>query len=159
MLDWIAARPEFDKGRVVFSGASYGGWLALQAGAVYNNEFAASSRARQLPGTSSPTWSSQDPGRLDDGRREFGDERNPQMPEYLLSISPVSNAAKLKTPTLLQHPGLDTRVGLGQANCSHGLEGEQRNGLVSEFHERQSRQFSRRAFRTTTSASHPGCGS
>ena len=37
ILDWIAARPEFDKGRVVFSGASSGGWLALEAGAVYND--------------------------------------------------------------------------------------------------------------------------
>jgi dipeptidyl aminopeptidase/acylaminoacyl peptidase len=37
ILDWIAARPELDKGRVVFSGGSYGGWLALQAGAVYND--------------------------------------------------------------------------------------------------------------------------
>lgn len=114
VLDWIAARPEFDKGRVVFSGASYGGWLALQAGAVYND------RIRGIIAGAAITdfvsyMEQQEPGRLDNRRREFGDERDPQMREYLLSISPVTGAAKLKTPTLLQHPGLDTRVGLGQA--------------------------------------------
>ena len=114
VLDWIATRPEFDRDRVVFSGASYGGWLALQAGAVYN------ARIRGIIAGAAITdfvsyMEQTDPARLENRRREFGDERDPQMREYLLSISPVTKAAQLKSPTLIQHPGLDTRVGLGQA--------------------------------------------
>ena len=114
VLDWIALRPEFDKGRVVFSGASYGGWLALQAGAVYNDRIRGIIAGAAI--TDFPSYMEQtDPARLENRRREFGDERDPQMREYLLSISPVAKAAQLKKPTLIQHPGLDTRVGLGQA--------------------------------------------
>jgi dipeptidyl aminopeptidase/acylaminoacyl peptidase len=114
ILDWIGTRPELDKGRVVLSGASYGGWLALEAGAVYND------RIRGIIAGAAPTdfvayMEQTDPARLDNRRREFGDERDPQMREYLMSISPVTKAAQMKKPTLLQHPGLDSRVGLGQA--------------------------------------------
>jgi dipeptidyl aminopeptidase/acylaminoacyl peptidase len=114
VLDWIAARPDFDKGRVVFSGGSYGGWLALQAGAVYND------RIRGIIVGAAPSnlvtfLETTDAARQENRRREYGDERDPQMREYLLSISPVTNAARLKKPTLIQHPGLDARVGLGQA--------------------------------------------
>ena len=31
LLDWIATRSEFDKSRVMLTGASYGGYLTLQA--------------------------------------------------------------------------------------------------------------------------------
>ncbi len=114
MLDWIASRPEFDSRRVVFSGASYGGWLALQAGAIYNERIRGIIAGAAI--TDFVTYMEQtDPGRLENRRQEFGDERDPQTREYLLSISPVTNAAQLKKPTLIQHPGLDTRVGLGQA--------------------------------------------
>jgi dipeptidyl aminopeptidase/acylaminoacyl peptidase len=113
-LDWIATRPEFDKGRVVFSGASYGGWLALEAGAIYNDRIRGIIVGAAI--TDFVTYMEQtDPGRLENRRREFGDERDPQMREYLLSISPITRAAQLKKPTLIQHPGKDTRVGLGQA--------------------------------------------
>src|SRR5436190_3042685 len=36
LLDWIAARPDLDKTRVMLLGVSSGGWLALEAGIAYN---------------------------------------------------------------------------------------------------------------------------
>ena len=35
LLDWIATRSEFDKSRVMLTGASYGGYLTLQAAIEY----------------------------------------------------------------------------------------------------------------------------
>jgi dipeptidyl aminopeptidase/acylaminoacyl peptidase len=114
VLDWIAARPEFDKGRVVFSGASYGGWLALQAGAVYNDRIRGIIAGAAM--TDLVTYLQQtDPGRQENRRKEFGDERDPEMQKYLQSISPVTRAADLKTATFILHPGKDSRVPVAQA--------------------------------------------
>lgn len=114
ILDWIATRPEFDKGRVVFSGASSGGWLALEAGAVYNDRIRGIIAGAAIADFIS-YMEQTDPSRLENRRREYGDERDPPMREYLTSISPVTKAALMKKPTLIQHPGLDSRVGLAQA--------------------------------------------
>lgn len=114
MLDWIAARPELDKNRVVLLGASYGGWLALQAGITYND------RIRGIIEGAGQTnlvtfLETTDAARQENRRREFGDERDPQMREYLLSISPVTRAKELKKPTFILHPGKDIRVPVSQA--------------------------------------------
>jgi dipeptidyl aminopeptidase/acylaminoacyl peptidase len=114
LLDWIATRPELDANRVVFSGASYGGWVALEAGIVYNARIRGIIEGAGI--TNFVTYMDEtDPGRLDNRRREFGDEREPAMREYLLSISPLTRAAELKKPTLIVQPGKDTRVGSSQA--------------------------------------------
>ena len=89
MLDWIATQPELDKSRVVLSGASYGGWLALEAGIVYNDRIRGVIAGAGI--TNFVTYLEQtDPARQDNRRAEFGDERDPQMREYLMSISPVT---------------------------------------------------------------------
>jgi dipeptidyl aminopeptidase/acylaminoacyl peptidase len=114
MLDWIATRPELDKDRVVLAGPSYGGWLALEAGIVYNNRIRGIIAGAAM--TNLVTFLEQtDPGRQDNRRREFGDERDPEMQRYLLSISPVSRAADLKKATFILHPAKDSRVPVGQA--------------------------------------------
>jgi dipeptidyl aminopeptidase/acylaminoacyl peptidase len=113
-LDWIAARPDLDKTRVVLTGASYGGWLALEAGIVYNDRIRGIMEGAGI--TDLLTFLDQtDAARQENRRREFGDERDPQMREYLRSISPVTRAADLKKPTLIMHPGKDTRVPVSQA--------------------------------------------
>jgi dipeptidyl aminopeptidase/acylaminoacyl peptidase len=114
LLDWIALHPEFDKDRVVLLGVSSGGWLALQAGIAYNDRVRGviegagiTNFVTFLEGTS--------PARQDNRRAEYGDERDPAMREFLQSLSPAAQAAKLKKPTLIIHPGKDPRVPLGQA--------------------------------------------
>jgi dipeptidyl aminopeptidase/acylaminoacyl peptidase len=114
MLDWIAARPEFDKNRVVLSGGSYGGWLALEAGIVYNE------RIRGIIEGAGQTnlvtyLEKTDAARQENRRLEFGDERDPDIRAYLTSMSPVTRASELKKPTFIVHPGKDIRVPVDQA--------------------------------------------
>jgi dipeptidyl aminopeptidase/acylaminoacyl peptidase len=114
LLDWIAARPELDKGRVMLTGPSYGGWLALEAGIYYND------RIRGIIEGAGQTdfityLENTDPARQQNRREEYGDERDPQMRAFLTSISPVSRAKDLKKPTFILHPAKDIRVPVGQA--------------------------------------------
>jgi dipeptidyl aminopeptidase/acylaminoacyl peptidase len=114
VLDWIATRPELDRSRVVLAGGSYGGWLALEAGIVYNDRIRGIIEGAGI--TDFVTYlEQQDPARVDGRRAEFGDERDPQMREFLKSISPVTRAADLKKPTLIAHPQKDSRVPVAQA--------------------------------------------
>ena len=113
-LDWIAARPDLDKSRVMLTGASYGGWLALEAGIYYND------RIRGVIEGAGQTdfvtyLENTDPARQQNRREEFGDERDPQMRAFLTSISPVARAKDMKKPTFILHPGKDIRVPVSQA--------------------------------------------
>jgi dipeptidyl aminopeptidase/acylaminoacyl peptidase len=113
-LDWIAARPDLDKSRVILTGASYGGWLALEAGIHYNDRIRGIIEGAGM--TDFVTYLEKtDPARQQNRRQEFGDERDPQMREFLTSISPIARAGDLKKPTLILHPGKDIRVPVGQA--------------------------------------------
>ena len=114
LLDWIAARPDLDKDRVALLGVSSGGWLALQAGIAYNDRIRGVIEGAGI--TNFVTFlEGTDPARQENRRREYGDERDPQMREYLLSLSPTSHASRLKKPTFIIHPGKDPRVPVSQA--------------------------------------------
>ncbi len=72
VLDWIAARPELDKNRVVLLGVSSGGWLALEAGIVYNDRIRAIVEGAGM--TDLVTFLQQTDGpRQENRRREYGD--------------------------------------------------------------------------------------
>lgn len=114
LLDWIALRPEFDKSRVMLTGASYGGWLALESAVRYNDRIRG---VFELSGmTDLVTFLEEtDASRRDDRRKEYGDERDPDMRAFLLSISPITRARDLREPVGIVHPGNDTRVPVSQA--------------------------------------------
>ena len=114
LLDWIDNRSDLDQSRVVLAGASYGGWLALEAGIWYNDRIRGIIEGAGM--TDLVTYLEQTvPARQDNRRQEFGDERDPVMRDYLKSISPVARASELKKPTFILHPGKDTRVPVAQA--------------------------------------------
>jgi dipeptidyl aminopeptidase/acylaminoacyl peptidase len=114
LLDWIATRQDLDRNRVMLTGASYGGWLALEAGIHYNDRIRGIIEGAGI--TDFATYlENTDAARQANRRLEFGDERDPQMREFLTSISPVTRAADLKKPTFILHPGKDIRVPIDQA--------------------------------------------
>jgi dipeptidyl aminopeptidase/acylaminoacyl peptidase len=114
LLDWIATRQDLDRTRVMLTGASYGGWLALEAGIHYNDRIRGIIEGAGI--TDFVTYlENTDAARQANRRLEFGDERDPQIREFLKSISPVTRAADLKKPTFILHPGKDIRVPIDQA--------------------------------------------
>ena len=54
------------------------------------------------------------PIRLEDRRAEYGDERDPQMREFLTHISPVTNVSTITKPIAIAQAGHDTRVPVEQ---------------------------------------------
>lgn len=113
LLDWIATRPDLDKNRVVLVGPSYGGWLALEAGIVYNDRIRGIIEGAGI--TNFVTFLEHtDAARQENRREEYGDERDPEMRKFLLSISPIARAAELKKPTLIVQAGKDPRVPVEQ---------------------------------------------
>ena len=114
LLDWIGTREDLDRTRVMLTGASYGGWLALQAGIHYGDRVRGIIAGAAI--TDFTTYlETTDPARQANRRQEFGDERDPAMREFLKSMSPVTRAADLKTPTFILHPAKDIRVPVSQA--------------------------------------------
>ena len=114
-LDWIASRKDLDAGRVMLTGASYGGWLALQAGIEYNDRIRGIIEGAGITDFVTYLEKDTDPARQTNRRLEYGDERDPQMREFLKSISPITRAKDMKKPTLILHPGKDIRVPVAQA--------------------------------------------
>jgi dipeptidyl aminopeptidase/acylaminoacyl peptidase len=114
-LDWIASRPDLDKNRVVLSGASYGGWLALEAGIYYNDRIRGIIEGAGITDFITYLDKDTDPARQANRRAEYGDERDPQTADFLKSISPVTRAHDLKKPTFILQPGKDARVPVAQA--------------------------------------------
>jgi dipeptidyl aminopeptidase/acylaminoacyl peptidase len=114
LLDWIAARPDLDRNRVMLGGASYGGWLALEAGMVYNSRIRGVFEGAGITDFVSFLEKDTNAARQNNRRAEYGDERDPDMRAYLASISPITRAADLKKPTFILQAGKDIRVPVSQ---------------------------------------------
>jgi dipeptidyl aminopeptidase/acylaminoacyl peptidase len=114
LLDWIGTQATLDRNRVMVTGVSYGGYMTYAVAEMYSSRLrcaiagaAISDFITYFQGT--------DPTRPEDRRAEYGDERIPEMREFLTRISPVTQVAKLRIPLLIVHGANDTRVPVGQA--------------------------------------------
>ena len=109
LFDWIARQPGLDASRVMVSGGSYGGYVSLAVATHYADRIAG---AVDVVGISSfvSFLQNTESYRRDRRRVEYGDERDPAMREFLLRISPLTNAAKITKPLFVVQGRNDPRV-------------------------------------------------
>ncbi|MCG8422130.1 MAG: alpha/beta fold hydrolase [Proteobacteria bacterium] len=109
LLDWIAARPELDAARVGVIGGSYGGYMVLSSLIHFGDRIAA---GVDIVGISNFVTFLQNTRayRRDLRRAEYGDERDPEMREFLHRISPTTQVARLNTPLFVAQGLNDPRV-------------------------------------------------
>jgi dipeptidyl aminopeptidase/acylaminoacyl peptidase len=109
LLDWIATQPDLDASRVLVMGGSYGGYMSLAVSTNYADRIAG---AIDVVGISHfvTFLETTESYRRDLRRVEYGDERDPKMREFLNSISPLTNAHKIKKPLLVVQGKNDPRV-------------------------------------------------
>jgi dipeptidyl aminopeptidase/acylaminoacyl peptidase len=114
LLDWIAARPDLDAGRVMVTGGSYGGYMTLAVAAHYNDRIRCS---LDVVGISNfVTFLERTEAYRRDLRRvEYGDERDPKVREFLERIAPLNNAAKIRKPIFIVQGRNDPRVPVTEA--------------------------------------------
>jgi dipeptidyl aminopeptidase/acylaminoacyl peptidase len=114
LLDWIAKQPELDAERVAVIGGSYGGYMVLASMARYNERLRAGIDIVGISNFVTFLTNTSD-YRRDLRRAEYGDERDPDMNEFLHSISPTRNASKITRPMFIVHGANDPRVPASEA--------------------------------------------
>lgn len=114
LLDWVETQPDLDADRVVIAGGSYGGFVSLASLVAYSDRLRGgisrvgiSDFATFLRNT--------ERYRVENRRREYGDERDKEMQAFFKVISPLENVEKIAAPALIIHGGNDARVPQKQA--------------------------------------------
>jgi dipeptidyl aminopeptidase/acylaminoacyl peptidase len=109
LLDWIRQQPDLDANRVLVSGGSYGGYMALASAVHFSDRIAGAVTSVGI--SNFVTFLERtETYRRDLRRAEYGDERDPAMREFLLSISPLNNASKVTKPLFIVQGKNDPRV-------------------------------------------------
>jgi dipeptidyl aminopeptidase/acylaminoacyl peptidase len=109
LLDWIETQPQLDSSRVAVYGGSYGGYMVLASAVHYSDRLRAAINVVGISNFVTFLESTQD-YRRDLRRREYGDERDPEMRAFLQSISPLTHAEKIAVPMLVVQGQNDPRV-------------------------------------------------
>jgi dipeptidyl aminopeptidase/acylaminoacyl peptidase len=109
LIDWIATRPDLDASRIMVTGGSYGGYMTLASATHYDAKLRASLAVVGISSFVTFLENTED-YRRDLRRAEYGDERDPAMREFLLSISPLNNASKITKPLFVVQGKNDPRV-------------------------------------------------
>jgi dipeptidyl aminopeptidase/acylaminoacyl peptidase len=109
LLDWIAADPRLDSKRILVTGGSYGGYMTLAVMTHYSDRLCCGVDVVGISNFVS-FLERTEAYRRDLRRAEYGDERDPKMREFLLSISPANNARKITKPLFVVQGKNDPRV-------------------------------------------------
>jgi len=109
LLDWIAQQPELDAARVMVTGGSYGGYMALAVATNYNERIRC---ALDVVGISNYNTflKNTESYRRDLRRVEYGDERQAEMAAFFEKTAPLNNAHKITKPLFVVQGGNYPRV-------------------------------------------------
>jgi dipeptidyl aminopeptidase/acylaminoacyl peptidase len=114
LLDWIGAQSSLDTKRVMVTGASYGGYMTYAVAQRYPDRIRCALAGAAI--SDFVTYlESTEPGRQEDRRAEYGDERDPKIRAFLSRISPLAQAAAIRVPLMIAHGRQDARVPVAQA--------------------------------------------
>jgi dipeptidyl aminopeptidase/acylaminoacyl peptidase len=130
LLDWIKTRPELDASRVVVRGSSYGGYMVLASMTHFNDRLRAGIDIVGISNFVTFLENTKD-YRRDLRRVEYGDERDPDMREFLIRISPTTNAHKITKPMFIAQGLNDPRVPVGESEQI--LEEIRKNGSTAWY--------------------------
>ncbi|MDP3084617.1 MAG: prolyl oligopeptidase family serine peptidase, partial [Rubrivivax sp.] len=119
LLDLIGSRADMDAAKVVVAGGSYGGYMAL-AVAAHESARIAGSICRVGISNFVSFLENTESYRRNNRRAEYGDERIPAMRQFLLKISPLNQADKVKKPLFVVHGRNDPRVPWSEAQAMVG---------------------------------------
>jgi dipeptidyl aminopeptidase/acylaminoacyl peptidase len=97
LLDWLRTQPDLDASRVMVTGASYGGNVALVTAMTYPERIRC---AIDIYGPANLVTFLERTAdyRRDLRRAEYGDERDPQIRAFLERLAPLNNAAAITKP-------------------------------------------------------------
>lgn len=109
LLDWAEEQPELDASRMAVFGGSYGGYMVLASMTHYNDRLKAGIDVVGISNFVTFLENTQD-YRRDLRRVEYGDERDEKMREFLIKISPTTNAHKITKPLFVVQGLNDPRV-------------------------------------------------
>jgi len=114
LFDWIRSRPDLDADRIMVTGGSYGGHMTLAVATYYPDRIRC---ALDIVGPSNlATFLEHTSAYRQDLRRvEYGDERVPEMREFLNRIAPLNNASRITKPLFVVQGGNDPRVPLSES--------------------------------------------
>jgi len=114
LIEWIESHPEFDKDKIAVYGGSYGGYMVLSSMFNYNDKIKCGIDIVGISNFVTFLENTQE-YRRDLRRVEYGDERIPEMNEYLTSISPTTNVNKITKPLFVIQGANDPRVPASEA--------------------------------------------
>jgi dipeptidyl aminopeptidase/acylaminoacyl peptidase len=109
LIEWIESNSDFNKNKIAVFGGSYGGYMVLSSMYNFNDKIKC---GVDIVGISNfvTFLENTEEYRRDLRRAEYGDERDPKMREYLLSISPTNHVDKFKAPLFVIQGANDPRV-------------------------------------------------
>jgi len=109
LLNWIKNNPDFDESRIAVMGGSYGGYMVLSSLIKYYDLLRCGIDIVGISNFVTFLENTQE-YRKDVRRAEYGDERIPEMREFLNRISPTTNADKINKPLFIIQGANDPRV-------------------------------------------------
>ena len=114
LIDWVKKQPDLDAERIMLTGGSYGGIATLAAVTFFGDKIrcglsvaGASNLVSFLENTSDY--------RQDLRRVEYGDERDAATRNFLESIAPLNNIAKIKKPLFIVQGANDPKIPTSEA--------------------------------------------